>query len=111
MTLPLIDPTVFAELKSAAGDEFVDELVQTFLEEAPPLLSELRAAHAEGANERFERAAHSLKSNAQTFGATALGDKARTLEIGGLPAETAALFELEEAYVQAAAALEALRHG
>lgn len=111
MTALLIDPTVFAELKLAAGHEFVDELVLTFLEEAPPLLSELRAAHAVGASERFKRAAHSLKTNAQIFGATVLGERARALEIGGLPAATTGLDALEEAYAQAAAALGALRHG
>ena len=55
----LIDHTTFEELKSAAGADFVDELVGTFLEESPALLAELCSAHAEGAAERFKRATHS----------------------------------------------------
>ena len=79
-----IDRTTFAELQAAAGAEFVAELVDTFLEEAPQMLAELRRALAEGNADRFRRAAHSLKSNANTFGATVLGKLARDLELGGL---------------------------
>jgi HPt (histidine-containing phosphotransfer) domain-containing protein len=111
MPTPLIDSTTFEELKLAAGDDFVDELVGTFLEEAPPLLAELRSARAEGATERFKRAAHSLKTNALTFGAVVLGEQARAMELGGLPFDTAALDELDSAYAAAAGALRALRHG
>jgi hypothetical protein len=38
-----IDRATFDELKASAGDEFVTELVGTFLEEAPQMLAELRA--------------------------------------------------------------------
>ena len=110
-----IDMAVYNALKEAAGAEFVVELVGTFLEEAPPMLAELHGARAdpadEHASERFRRAAHSLKSNAQTFGAMALGDLARSLEQGGLPADAAALDALDAAYAAAAAALKELAHG
>ena len=85
MTQALIDPHTFDELQANAGADFVIELVDTFAEEAPGLLAELRSALAAGAAERFRRAAHSLKSNSSTFGATGLADLARTLELGGLP--------------------------
>jgi HPt (histidine-containing phosphotransfer) domain-containing protein len=111
MNTSTIDLAVFDELKEAAGADFVGELVGTFLEEAPTILAELRRSQAEGADPRFRRAAHSLKTNALTFGATALGDRARALELGGLPADSALLDALEAAYADAAAALEALRHG
>jgi HPt (histidine-containing phosphotransfer) domain-containing protein len=101
-----IDAATFAELKDTAGADFVADLVATFVdEEAPPMLAELRAAWAEGAVERFRRAAHSLKSNAMTFGALPLGEMARALELGGLPAGDAPLAALEAAYARAAAAL------
>lgn len=103
---PVIDPTVFAELQAAAGADFVAELAGTFLEEAPQMLAELRAALAAGAAEPFRRAAHSLKTNAHTFGAMALGAQARALEQGGLPADDAGLRTLEALYAQAAAALK-----
>jgi HPt (histidine-containing phosphotransfer) domain-containing protein len=111
MNASVIDMTTYRELEEAAGAEFVAELVGTFLEEAPPLLDELRAAQAAGAADRFKRAAHSLKTNAQTFGALRLGEQARAMELGGLPAGKAALDALDAAYAAAAAALDALRHG
>jgi HPt (histidine-containing phosphotransfer) domain-containing protein len=111
----LIDPATFAELQDAAGAEFVTELVDTFLQEAPGMLADLRAALAARDAERFRRAAHSLKSNCHTFGATALGALAREIELRGLDADpardTAALGALDTAYAKAAAALKALTHG
>ena len=82
---PLIDPQVFAELKEATGDEFVAELVYTFLDEAPGMITELKTAILEEDSDRFRRAAHSIKSNASTFGAVALAEVARNLELGDLP--------------------------
>jgi HPt (histidine-containing phosphotransfer) domain-containing protein len=75
-----IDRDTFRALQASAGAEFVGELVDTFLEEAPKMLAELRAALAAGDADAFRRAAHSLKSNALTFGAQALAAKARELE-------------------------------
>jgi HPt (histidine-containing phosphotransfer) domain-containing protein len=102
---PVIDDAVFAELQATAGEDFVAELVGTFFEEAPAMLAELRAAFAAGAADAFRRAAHSLKTNAHTFGAMALGAKARELELSGLPSNDAGIHALEAAYAEAAAAL------
>ena len=102
---PTLDAATLDELRQAAGAEFVVELVQTFLEEAPTMLAELRTAHASGQPLAFIRAAHSLKSNSQTFGAMALGEQARALELTGLPCEAAALDALEAEYVRATEAL------
>lgn len=101
-----IDRAVFAELQASAGADFVAELVQTFAEEGPQLLDELRAALAAGAADRFRRAAHSLKSNGHTFGATRLAELARALELGGLPADAAAVEALAAEF---AATLPTLR--
>ena len=106
-----IDLATFEELKASAGDEFVTELVATFREEAPGMLAELRSAHAAGAAERFRRAAHSLKSNGNTFGALRLGALARDLELGAMPVDTALLDALDAEYARAAAALQALCDG
>jgi histidine phosphotransfer protein HptB len=109
--MEIIERSVFAELQATAGADFVVELVQTFFEEAPQMLAELRAAQAAGASERFRRAAHSLKTNANTFGATALGEQARTLEHGGLPRDSAGIEALQAQYDAAVVALTALTHG
>jgi HPt (histidine-containing phosphotransfer) domain-containing protein len=79
-----IDVATFEELKATAGADFVGELVDTFLGEAPAMLEDLRSAFAAGDADRFRRAAHSLKSNSNTFGALTLGAMARELELGGL---------------------------
>ena len=111
MTPADIDMTVFAELQDAAGAEFVAELVGTFLEEAPTMLAELRSAQAAGSAEGFRRAAHSLKSNSNTFGATRLGEMARDLELGGLITDGTRLDALQAEYGRVAAALAELTRG
>jgi HPt (histidine-containing phosphotransfer) domain-containing protein len=108
MTDPLIDPHTFDELQANAGADFVAELVDTFAEEAPALLAELRGALSAGAAERFRRAAHSLKSNSSTFGATRLAAQARDLELGGLPADATGLDALGRELEITLAALRAL---
>ncbi len=104
-----IDRAAYAELEASAGAEFALELVDTFLEEAPTMLAELRGAHAAANADAFRRAAHSLKSNSLTFGATELARQARALELQALPADAAPLDALDAAYARAAAALRELR--
>ncbi|HTS21962.1 MAG TPA: Hpt domain-containing protein [Casimicrobiaceae bacterium] len=81
-----IDRAVFEELKLTAGADFVSELVDTFLSEAPGMLAELRRALEASEADRFRRVAHSLKSNSNTFGASELAAMARELELGGFAA-------------------------
>ena len=103
--LPVIDDAVLDELGETAGEDFVVELAGTFFEEAPGMLAALRQALQEGNTESFRRNAHSLKTNAHTFGAVVMGALARELELGGLPADDRGVAALEAAYAQAAAAL------
>jgi histidine phosphotransfer protein HptB len=79
-----IDVATFEELKSTAGADFVRDLVDTFLAEAPGMLADLRRSFDANDAERFRRGAHSLKSNSNTFGATALAALAKKLELEGL---------------------------
>jgi signal transduction histidine kinase/DNA-binding response OmpR family regulator len=68
-------------LETAGGDqEFVVVLLDTFADDAATLLEELRGALAAPDPDAVRRAAHTLKSNAATFGATALGDASAELE-------------------------------
>jgi HPt (histidine-containing phosphotransfer) domain-containing protein len=110
MSQPVIDSTVFNELKETAGTDFVVELVDTFLEEAPGLLAEMQRAFASGDRPALKRAAHSLKSNASTFGAMPLAALARAVELGDAPS-TAALQAVADAYALAAAALKEMQRG
>ena len=113
MTSPTIDRATFDELRETAGAEFVAELVDTFLGEAPAMLSALRAALEARDGETFRRTAHSLKSNGNTFGARGFAAMAKELEQGGMaPVEAAAgapLAELEAEYTRVAAAMEELK--
>ena len=111
MPSPTIDRSTFDDLKETAGADFVAELVDTFLEEAPTMLAELRSAQADGSAERFRRAAHSLKSNSLTFGALALAAMARELELGGLVADAVPIDALDAEYARAAVALKGLVDG
>ncbi len=85
MTDSPIDHEIFMELKDATGEDFAAELVNTFLDEAPGMISELKAAAGAADADRYRRAAHSIKSNASTFGATALAELARKVELGKPP--------------------------
>ena len=109
-----IDLATFKGLQDAAGAQFVADLVDTFLEEAPRMLEDLEDSLAARDAERFRRAAHSLKSNSQTFGALKLAAQAKDLELGGLDhaarGEPPALVSLSQEYARVAAALEELRN-
>lgn len=107
-----IDVATFEELKITAGADFVRDLVETFLAEAPLMLADLRKSLDADDAERFRRVAHSLKSNSNTFGAITLAALAKKLEIegiasvrgkGGQPLES-----LSEEYVRVAKRLREL---
>jgi HPt (histidine-containing phosphotransfer) domain-containing protein len=114
MSAPTIDRATFEALKDTTGAEFVLELVDTFLQEAPIMLEDLRRALAAKDAEKFRRTAHSLKSNSNTFGALALGAMARELELTSVAkvsnGGTAPVDALADEYSRVAAALTALRH-
>ena len=113
MTQPTIDRATFDELKQTAGADFVAELVDTFLVEAPRMLDELRRALAAKDADKFRRTAHSLKSNSNTFGALPLGAMARELELSGMDpakANDAKLNALAAEYSKVAAELTGLKN-
>ena len=81
--MPEIDKATFEDLKLMSGVDFINELIDAFLEDAPNMIENMRTALETKDVESFRRNAHSLKSNALTFGATALGPLARELEFMG----------------------------
>jgi histidine phosphotransfer protein HptB len=82
MTDGPIDAAVFANLVEMTGGEmdFVDELVDTFLEDGGHQIATMRAAVASGDIDGLGRAAHSLKTGCLNIGATELGTICRSLE-------------------------------
>src|SRR5581483_11148440 len=67
-----IDRGVFDRLVASTGGPFVAELIDTFGEDTRELLAALRRALASPDVDAFRRAAHSLKSTAESLGATDL---------------------------------------
>jgi HPt (histidine-containing phosphotransfer) domain-containing protein len=63
------------------GDpEFLDELIQTYLDDAVVQLEGMRAAAGADSPEEFIRPAHSLKGNSANVGAEHLAELCRQLE-------------------------------
>jgi len=79
--MPIIDPVTFNELKQMSGADFINELIDAFLDDAPTMIQNMVSALDKKDVESFRRNAHSLKSNANTFGATELGTLAKELEL------------------------------
>lgn len=75
-----IDITTFNELKAMSGEDFINELIDAFLDDGPQMIHKMRVAVSTQDVESFRRNAHSLKSNANTFGAMELGALAKELE-------------------------------
>jgi CheY-like chemotaxis protein/HPt (histidine-containing phosphotransfer) domain-containing protein len=96
------------------GDEtFLAEMIDTFFEDAPRLLADLRRAVEQGDGAKARLAAHSLKSNGADFGAkrfAALCQEMETLgKSGALGGATELLSQIEAAYAEMRLALEEVR--
>ena len=79
--MTVIDKATFEELKQISGADFINELIDAFLDDAPNMMQNMQAALDTKDVESFRRNAHSLKSNANTFGAIELGVLAKELEL------------------------------
>ena len=78
--MSIINRVAFNELKQMSGADFINELIDAFLDDAPGMIQNMYTALDTKDVESFRRNAHSLKSNANTFGATELGALAKELE-------------------------------
>jgi HPt (histidine-containing phosphotransfer) domain-containing protein len=78
--MPVIDRATFDELRQMSGAGFINELIDAFLDDAPNMIQNMYLALDTKDIESFRRNAHSLKSNANTFGATELGMLSKELE-------------------------------
>jgi len=78
--MSMLDLNTFHDLKESTGADYIGELIDAFLDDAPNLFKQMNSALAAGDAESFRRAAHSMKSNAATFGAMELSSLAKELE-------------------------------
>ena len=110
--MSMIDLNTFNDLKDSTGADYIGELIDAFLDDAPNLFSQMKSALADKDAESFRRAAHSMKSNAATFGAMELSSLAKELE--SLAREnnleiSNRLEVMEEAFYQVESQLRALK--
>jgi CheY-like chemotaxis protein/HPt (histidine-containing phosphotransfer) domain-containing protein len=80
-----IDPVPLQNLSELVGDDeaFLEELIGTYLEEAPKMIAEMKRAVAENDAPALRLTAHTLKSNSADFGAMILSELSKQLEIMG----------------------------
>jgi HPt (histidine-containing phosphotransfer) domain-containing protein len=85
MSEAVLDPAAFAHLLEITGDdlEFVDELVDTYFDDAVVQLEAMRQAAEKGDTDALVRPAHSLKSSSANVGAATLSEACRSLEADG----------------------------
>ena len=110
--MPVLDMNTFNTLKESTGADFIGELIDAFFEDAVTQMNDMKSAIAANDAETFRRAAHSLKSNAATFGATDLMALARELEMMGREKNLAVgnkLEVLKEAFENVKSQLNRLR--
>jgi HPt (histidine-containing phosphotransfer) domain-containing protein len=110
----VLDQDALERLRASAGDDqFVVQLVNTFLRDAPALLETLRGSLEDEQASELRRAAHTLKSNARVFGATRLAELCQELETraqqGAPVGATELLSGIEGEYARVAGALQEAR--
>jgi HPt (histidine-containing phosphotransfer) domain-containing protein len=111
----VLDPAALTDLLGMLGGEFIylEEVIDSFLEDAPQLLAELQHYVAEGDSAGASRIAHSLKSNGSDFGAHTFSKLCKELELQGRSGEMEGAVELlaqiETEHAKLAAALQTVR--
>jgi PAS domain S-box-containing protein len=108
-----LDDGALGNLRDLGGDEFLGEVIDAFLADAPQLIATLRRALDEQGAEELRRAAHTLKSNGATLGAEEFAELCRTLEQrakeGELDGASELVDRIEQEYGPLEEALSALR--
>jgi PAS domain S-box-containing protein len=102
-TAALLDAVALERLREMVGGDaqILIELIDTFLEDGPHLLADMRQAVEREDVAGLRLAAHGLKSNSADFGATVLSELCRELEMMGKAGVLEGAFErLEQAEVE-----------
>jgi PAS domain S-box-containing protein len=112
----VLHPPALERLLDTIGDDDPDllgALIDTFLGDVPRLVDGARRGLQRGQADEVRRAAHTLKSNGATFGATTFSELGRELESlarsGALEGAAELIEQLEAEYESVRIALEALR--
>jgi PAS domain S-box-containing protein len=110
-----VDATALENLRELGGDDFLVEVIDTFLADAPTLIATLGASLAVQDADELRRAAHTLKSNGATLGAAGFSELCRALEqrakSGRLEDASELVGRIEQEYRALEEALAAVRSG
>ncbi len=112
---PALDSPTLERLRETLGDEFLVELIETFLTDSEVMLSDLRQSAAQQDANLLKRSAHTLKSNSANFGAFALSGLCKELEeqakAGELEGAATRVEQVFHHYGQVKTALESVKSG
>ena len=108
-----LDAAALGNLRDLGGDDFLGEVIDAFLADAPELIATLRRSLGQESTAELRRAAHTLKSNGATLGAEEFAELCRTLEqqakSGELDGASELVDRIEQEYPLLRDALTALR--
>ena len=113
----VLDEKVLDDLRESVGGDhaFLSELIDELLDDAPRQLDTLREAVSAGDDVTARRAAHTLKSNGRTFGASEFSSLCSEAEAaaaaGDLDGVLSGLDAIETAWETVREALVAARDG
>ena len=113
----VLHPPALQRLRETIGDDrgLLTALIDTLLSDAPRLVEAARRGLEHGQTDDVRRAAHTLKSNGATFGATSLAELSRQLEAlatsGSLEEADELIARIDTEYERVRIALETVREG
>jgi HPt (histidine-containing phosphotransfer) domain-containing protein len=83
MSNPVIERNILEELIATTDAEFVNELIEAYLDDSPNLIDEMETALEQKDPATFRRAAHTLKSSSASLGVAGLSELSKELEMIG----------------------------
>jgi PAS domain S-box-containing protein len=108
-----LEAAALQNLRDLGGVEFLAEVVDVFLADAPALITSLRSSLERQDTDELRRAAHTLKSNGSTLGAVAFAELCRTVEQhakdGRLDGDSQLVDQIEQEYQSLQEALASVR--
>jgi HPt (histidine-containing phosphotransfer) domain-containing protein len=110
-----VDAAALENLRELGGDDFLAEVIDTFVADAPTQIATLGGSLAAQDADELRRAAHTLKSNGATLGAAGFSELCRALEhrakSGRLEGASELVGRIEQEYRALEEALAAVRSG
>jgi HPt (histidine-containing phosphotransfer) domain-containing protein len=78
-----IERNILEDLAAATDADFVNELIEAYLDDSPNLINEMKTSLQQNDAATFRRAAHTLKSSSAILGAMGLSEISKELEMIG----------------------------